>query len=90
MARGDWKPPPQKPRAERTVKMVRAAQVLKGDEIRLSTKGVIGKVLDVKMDDEGRRVILTDTLGERVLHPETNLLRLDPKPNTKADQRRPR
>lgn len=90
MARGDWKPPPQKPRAERSASLKRVAQVLKGDEVRFSTKGKATTVTNVEEDDAGRRVISTTTMGERVLHPEAMILVLDPKPPSKADQRRPR
>lgn len=90
MARGDWKPPAQKPKEPRTARLKRAEHVLKGDEIRLSTKGVVALVTDVKEGDDGRRVIQTDRLGERVLWPDAQVIVLDPKPATKADQRKPR
>ncbi len=87
---GAWKPPPQKTRVERTARLKDARHVLKGDEIRLSTKGVVALVTNVEEDDQGRRVFTTDTLGERVLWPDAQVLVLDPKPNTQADQRKPR
>lgn len=90
MAKGDWKPPVKKPKPERGAKMVRAAAILKGDEIRLSTKGKVGRVTSVEEDDEGRRVFAMDVLGERRFHPDHLLLRLDPKPPTLADFRRNR
>jgi preprotein translocase subunit YajC len=90
MARGDWKPPPQKKSEPRTARLKRAEHVLRGDEIRLSTKGIVATVTDVSTDDLGRRVIATDRLGERTLWPDAQVIVLDPKPASKADQRRPR
>jgi len=90
MARGAWKPPVQKPREPRTARLKRADQILKGEEIRLSTKGIVALVTDVSTDERGRRVLATDRLGERVLWPDAQILVLDPEPPSKTDQRKPR
>lgn len=87
--KGDWKPKAQKKTEPRTAKIALAKALLRGDEIRLSTKGPVGQVTEITRAGE-LLTIQTDVLGERTFHEDHQVIRLDPKPPTKSDQRRPR
>lgn len=88
--KGTWKPPAMNPNPPRTARLVEVRHLRPGDEIRFSTKGNLTHVTNVQRVDEERLNVATDTMGERILHREIQVLRLDPKPATKTDQRRPR
>ncbi len=88
--KGAWVLKPTKKTEPRTARLVDVKALLIGDEIRLSSKGIVGRVTAIGSHPEGRREITADGLGSRILHEDHQVIRLDPKPATQADQRKPR